>query len=139
MFNRYFTFRYYRNAVNTICAAVLLTVIALPCILYGILSKNLIDESNMTSMNMLDNTSRSIEFFLNNTNSIAVQQACNEPDIREIMFQNESNQLREHKGMRALSRIQATYAFIEYIAVYNERMNRLLSTAGIAQIGRAHV
>lgn len=131
MFRRYMSFRLYRTYVHTIFVAILVIIVVLPCMLYAAMSSNLIRESNDASISTLTRVSRAVEIFFGNAYSVAVQLACNEPNINTMMFQSLPDRIREYTGMQAMRRMQATYSYIDYIAVYNQRMNRLVSTSGL--------
>lgn len=134
MFKSYFSYSILRKIINTLFFAIVLTVAIISFLFSTLLSTNLTKESYASFEKVINGVASTSDMFYEEVISILSQLTFNDADIKSIMFQNEHSRLVEYSGIQTMRDIKATYPYIEYLAVYNQKMNNLISTVTFDKI-----
>jgi hypothetical protein len=97
-------------------------------LLYTFFSKALVSEINTGNMNMLTKIKNATELMYEEIHALSTQLGHGNITITKIMFENERDRLLEYQGHQILQSTLVSYPYIDYLAVYNERLDELIGT-----------
>ena len=78
-------------------------------------------------------TDRTMTSFFDEVNRIAAHLATNESILSDAMFRFPMDSLKNYQATRRLQNLQLSYSYLDYIALYSQSNDRLLSTVDMGQ------
>jgi AraC-like DNA-binding protein len=97
-------------------------------LLYTLFSKNMVSEINAGNLDMLAKVKNATELMYEEMIALSTQLGHNNITITKIMFENERDRLLEYQGHQILQNALVSFPYIDYFAIYNERLDELIGT-----------
>jgi AraC-like DNA-binding protein len=97
-------------------------------LLYTYFSATLLSAVSDSSLRMLAKIKNGTELMYEQVVSLMVQQASWDITITKVMFETERDRLEEYRASQIMQKAVVTYPYIEYMAIYNERLDTIMAT-----------
>jgi AraC-like DNA-binding protein len=97
-------------------------------LLYVFFSRILVSEIHNRNLEMLTKIKNATELIYNEIVSLSVQLGHSNITLTNVMFEKERNRILEYQSHQILRSTLVSYPYIDYFAIYNERLNELITT-----------
>jgi AraC-like DNA-binding protein len=97
-------------------------------LLYSLFSRTLMTELSTSSQEMLTKVKNATELMYSELISFAVQLGSWNITITNMMFEKERDRLLEYQGYQIMRTAMLSYPYIDYLAIYNERLDEIFGT-----------
>jgi AraC-like DNA-binding protein len=96
--------------------------------LYYVFSETLLSGINTGTARTLKKIKNGTELVYNEIISLLIQLSVGEPTLTKMMFETERDRLLEYQGHQIMQRTAVSHPFIDYIGIYNERLDEIMAT-----------
>jgi hypothetical protein len=97
-------------------------------ILYAFFSSALTTEIEKVSLQMLTKVKNATELMYNEIMSLSIQLGHRNITITRLMFEEERDRILEYQSHQIMQNALVSFPYIDYIAVYNERLDEIIAT-----------
>jgi AraC-like DNA-binding protein len=97
-------------------------------LLYTLFARTLTTEINLGSRQTLEKIKNATELMYDEIIAISTQLGHGNITITKMMFEKERDRLLEYQAHRILQNALVSYPYIDYLAVYNERLDEIFGT-----------
>jgi AraC-like DNA-binding protein len=97
-------------------------------ILYAFFSSALTAEIEKASLQMLTKVKNATELMYNEIISLSTQLGHGNITITRLMFEEERDRILEYQSHQIMQNALVSFPYIDYIAVYNERLDEIIAT-----------
>ncbi|MCL2472353.1 MAG: hypothetical protein FWF26_01630, partial [Treponema sp.] len=97
-------------------------------LLYALFSSALGDEVKTGSLRSLSKVKYATELIYNEVTSLSTQLSHGNITITRLMFENERDRILEYQAHQIMQNAMVSFPVIDYIAVYNERLDEIIAT-----------
>jgi AraC-like DNA-binding protein len=133
MLKQYLSYSGLRRIFLGVFISIFLGVNAGSFALYAYFSSTLLKEINTSTLNMLTKVMNGTELIYNEITSLMLQLTNGDITITRMMFESDKDRLVEYQGHQTMQKAVVSYPYIEYLAIYNERLNEIMATKDLSQ------
>ena len=122
-----------RNISNALFVLMLLYTTALSLFTYSLYSKQITEDTYQSFEKAAVLADGATESFFHEVSRLSAHLATNEPVFIPVMFQNPANTIAKYNVTIRMQNVLLSYDYLDYIAVYNQETDQLISTAEIGE------
>lgn len=122
-----------RNISNALFVLMLLYTIALSLFTYAIYSRQITEDTYQSFVEDALLADGATEAFFSEVSRLSAHLATNEPVFIPAMFQSPANTIANYNVTTRMQNVLLSYEYLDYIAVYNQGNDQLVSTAEIGE------
>ena len=128
MFWQNFSYSGLRRMFAGLFIVIFISVNAGNFLLYAFFSSALDTEVKAGSLRILSKVKYATEQIYNDVTSLSTQLSHGNITITRLMFEKERDRILEYQAHQIMQNIMVSYPVIDYIAVYNERLDEIIAT-----------
>jgi AraC-like DNA-binding protein len=139
MGKRYLSYSGMRRIFLGLFITIFLGVNIVAYFLYSVFSATLVSEINTGTGQTLAKIKNGMELIYNDIISLMTQMAFGDITLTRMMFETGRDRILEYQGYQILKRTMMSHPFVDYLGIYNERLDLIMTTCDFTSESQARL